>query len=157
MIFITIFFIFSIFRVIIMSKKSSEKKSQFPVAIDLKKVGEYPGGVFSGGGYFYDDVLEYRVWIHPEAGGEDKFDGNDYFHAFATYEEAFEFSKKAKGSEDPIVLVLQKEWINEPEPGKFLHKKGERMTEWLVDWLKDHKRNKNSIPNFLKQKNKKIK
>ena len=36
----------------------------------------------SGGGYFYDEVLEYRVWVHPERGGPDHHEGEDYFHAF---------------------------------------------------------------------------
>ena len=42
--------------------------------------------VVSGAGYFYDDVLEYRVWVHPEAGGEDLHDGDDYFLAFAKFD-----------------------------------------------------------------------
>ena len=137
--------------------KNPNIDSQFPLAIDIEKVGKYPARVGSGAGYFYDEVLEYRVWIHPERGGEDLYDGNDYFKAFSTFEEALEFSENTKGAENPLVLVLQKEWINEPEFGVFIHKKGDRLTEWQVEWLKDHKRGKNSISNFLKQKDKEIK
>lgn len=59
----------------------------------FEKVGQYPSVVGAGAGYFYDEVLEYRVWIHPERGGEDKLDGNDYFYSFATYKEALIFFK----------------------------------------------------------------
>jgi putative acetyltransferase len=118
--------------------------SAFPVAVDRAKVGEYPALTKSGGGYFYDEVLEYRVWIHA--------DGDDYYHAFATYEEAQAFSKKSRAAEEPLVLVLQREWINEPQPGQYVHEKGERITEWLVDWLDGHRRGPDSIARFLKAK-----
>lgn len=45
--------------------------SIFPVAVDEKMVGEYPAEAKSGGGYFYDDVLEYRVWCRPWLGAPD--------------------------------------------------------------------------------------
>jgi hypothetical protein len=95
------------------------------------------------GGYFFDEVLEFRVWIHP--------DGNDYFHAFVIYEEAEDFSKRTKGAEEPLALILQKEWVNEPEPGKYIHKKSKRITEWQVQWLNRGKRDKYSIPEMLKK------
>lgn len=56
-----------------------------PVAIDKTKVGSYPARAFAGGGYFFDDVLEYRVWVCPPEGGD------DYYQAFATYEEALAY------------------------------------------------------------------
>jgi len=34
------------------------------------KVGTYPALAKSGAGYFYDEILEYRVWIHPADGSE---------------------------------------------------------------------------------------
>ena len=33
-----------------------------------RRVGSFPAATKSGGGYFYDEVLEYRVWLHPERG-----------------------------------------------------------------------------------------
>lgn len=39
--------------------------SHYPAAIDSALVGTYPAHTKSGGGYFYDDVLEYRVWCRP--------------------------------------------------------------------------------------------
>ena len=40
----------------------------YPHVVDPAKVGEYPASVFAGGGYVWDEVLEYRVWCHPERG-----------------------------------------------------------------------------------------
>ena len=42
--------------------------SKFPLALDPTQVGTFPGQTKSGAGYFYDEVLEYRVWLHPEKG-----------------------------------------------------------------------------------------
>ncbi len=123
--------------------------SNYPIAIDKKKVGTYPLLVKSGGGYFYDEVLEYRVWIHPELGGKDLCEGLDYFHAFSIYEEALEFSQHIQGAEEPLVLILQKEWIEVQENEVYLHKKGKRLSEWAVNWLESNKRDKNSIKNFF--------
>jgi putative acetyltransferase len=123
--------------------------SKYPEAVEKSKVGEYPAHTKSGGGYFYDDVLEYRVWCRPWQGAPDEFEGEIYYYAFATFEEALEFSEDTEGSEKPLVLVRQKEWINEPEAGTYIQEKGERITEWLVEWLEDSKRNKNSISEFI--------
>ena len=125
-------------------------KSRFPCAVDAGAVGSYPALTKSGGGYFFDDVLEYRVWVHPERGGPDLHDGEDYFHAFAFYEAALEFSRATPGAEEPLVLVRQLEHINEPEPGRFEHVRGERLTEWCVEWLDDSRREPDSIPQFLR-------
>ena len=62
--------------------------SAYPLAVDVKKVGSYPALTKSGAGYFYDNVLEYRVWIKPAEGGD------DYHKAFARYEDALAFSKE---------------------------------------------------------------
>ena len=123
---------------------SSTPSSAYPVAMDFDKVGKYSPLTKSGGGYVYDEVLEYRVWVHPG--------GDDYFLAFPTYEEAKQFSERTERSEEPLVLVLQREHINEPEPGKFVHVKGDRITEWRVEWLKRGKRGPDTIPNFLREK-----
>lgn len=123
--------------------------SKYPIAIDETKVGVYPAHTKSGGGYFYDDVLEYRVWCRPWLGTPDEFEGEIYYYAFASYEEAKEFSDKTEGSENPLVLVRQLEWINEPEKGQFIHEKGECITEWLVEWLDGSKRQPETIQEFI--------
>ena len=124
---------------------------KYPHAVDTDKVGTYPAFARSGGGYFYDEVLEYRVWMHPEAGAKDLHDGEDYFHSFATHEEAKEFSENNHGAESPLALVLQKEHINEPKPGIFEHIKDERISEWQPDWLENGKRSDDSISKFLRE------
>ncbi len=123
--------------------------SNFPTAVDEKMVGEYPAETKSGGGYFYDDVLEYRVWCRPWLGAPDEFDGEIYYYAFSSFEAAKEFSHNTKGSEQPLVLVRQLEWIDEPTPGQFIPMKGERITEWLVEWLQGNKRAEQTISQFI--------
>lgn len=125
--------------------------SRYPHAFYPDKVGKYSALAGSGGGYFWDEVLEYRVWLHPEAGAEDLHDGDDYFHAFATFEDAERFSRQTPGSEPPLVLVRQWEHVNEPEPGVFVHVTEERVTEWNVEWLEGTKRGPDSIEQFLKE------
>ena len=120
--------------------------SKYPVAIDPSQVGFYPAMTKSGAGYFYDDVLEYRVWIHPKEGGD------VHYRAFASYERALDFSKSTVGAEEPLVLVRQLKWINEPQPGKFESRSGERITEWQVDWLAGSKRADDSLERFLREK-----
>jgi hypothetical protein len=127
--------------------------SSYPKAVDSDRVGEYPALAKSGAGYFYDDVLEYRVWCHPERGAPDEFEGEDYYYAFETYEEAMAFSEATQGSETPLVLIRQFEWINEPVTGTYIHEKGERIAEWQVQWLAGGKRGHDSIPAFLEAKN----
>ncbi len=123
--------------------------SAFPVAVDPKKVGTYPAAVNSGAGYFYDDVLEYRVWLHPERGAKRRNGDNDYFIAFAQYERALAFSKQSRGAEDPLVLIRQWKHVNEPHPGEFEVVDGERLTEWKVEWLADSKRVPGAIEKFM--------
>lgn len=121
----------------------------YPKVFDENKIGEYPATVNAGGGYVWDEVLEYRVWCHPEDGADDLENGDDYFYAFANYNDALNFSIKTKGAEEPIALILQKEYIAEPESGKYIHVKENRLTEWPVEFLSRPKRNENTIPDFL--------
>lgn len=121
----------------------------FPPASDPAKVGQYPGVVHAGGGYVWDEVLEYRVWCHPEAGAPDTDDGNDYFYAFATYAEALECYRTTPGAEEPLALVLQREYIDEPEPGVFVHRRTERLVEWPPEFLVRPRRTSETIPRFL--------
>ena len=96
-----------------------------------------------------DAVLEYRVWCHPERGAPDVDDGSDYYRAFASYDEARAFARETEGAEEPLALVLQQEYLGEPEPGQYVHMKEQRITEWPVAFLSRPKRTAETIPNFL--------
>lgn len=126
------------------------RQSAYPLAMDSAQVGKYEAQTKSGAGYFYDDVLEYRVWFCPERGAKPVNGKDDYYVAFAEYEKAEEFSKASGGAEEPLVLVRQYEWINEPEPGHYQAEKGNRITEWQVQWLEGNKRTPGSTKDFLK-------
>lgn len=122
---------------------------RYPAVLDENMVGNYPALTKSGGGYVWDEVLEYRVWCHPENGAEDLENGDDYYYAFTNYNDALEFSLSNIGTEEPIALILQREYIEEPEEGKYIHIKKERTTEWSVEFLKRPRRTENTIPDFL--------
>jgi hypothetical protein len=126
-----------------------KKRTRFPRAIDPDRVGKYRASVWGGGGFVWDAVLEYRVWCHPERGAPDKADSNDYFYAFASYPEALRFSREYPGTEEPLALVLQQEYIDEPTPRKYVHVKKRRITEWPVEFLARPRRTKNTIPDFF--------
>ena len=121
----------------------------YPAVFDEDMVGQYPPFAKAGGGYVWDEVLEYRVWCHPEDGAEDLENGDDYFYAFSSYEEAQSFAQNNLGTEEPLALILQREYIDEPETGKYIHVKEERVTEWPVEFLKRPRRNENTISDFL--------
>lgn len=126
-----------------------KQRNRYPRVLEPARVGEYPATAKSGGGYVWDAVLEYRVWCHPERGAPDEADGNDYFYAFATFAEAQAFSKRTKGAEEPLALILQREYISEPEPEQYIHVKEERITEWPVPFLKRPRRTRRTIPDFM--------
>ena len=121
----------------------------YPFVKDVDLVGSYTALVNSGGGYVWDEVLEYRVWCHPHDGAPNTDDGNDYYYVFDTYEEAYIYSQNNLGTEDPLALILQKEYIDEREPGAYIHVKRERLTEWPVEFLKRPRRTSRTIPDFL--------
>lgn len=123
--------------------------SAYPAAIDPALVGTYPARAYAGGGYVWDAVLEYRVWCHPEAGAPDEAQGNDYFHAFSCYEDALAFSRTTLGAEEPLALVRQDEYIDEDEPGQFVHVKAMRITEWPAEFLTRPRRTARTIPDFM--------
>lgn len=125
---------------------------QYPAVKDPEKVGEYPALVNSGGGYVWDDVLEYRVWCHPHAGAPDIENGDDYYYVFDSYEDALDFAQNNDGCEEPLALILQREYIDETEPGVYIHMKEERITEWPVAFLKRPRRTDKTIPDFLSPK-----
>jgi hypothetical protein len=120
-----------------------------PPVADPDLVGTYPATAKTGGGFVWDEVLEYRVWCHPERGAADLDDGNDYYYAFDTHAEAEAFAATAPGAEVPLALVLQREFIDEPEPGRYVHIRFERMTEWPVAFLRRPRRTDRTIPDFL--------
>jgi hypothetical protein len=136
--------------VMVRSDPSVSGSSAYPIAINPSHVGSYSPDTNSGAGFFYDDVLEYRVWLNPVRGASPLNGGTDYFVAFAQYEMAESFSKSTRGAEEPTVLVRQYEWINEPEPGRYLRRNDERITEWQVRWLAGGKRTPTAIDDFLK-------
>jgi hypothetical protein len=121
----------------------------YPDAVDASLVGRYEATSGAGGGYVWDDVLEYRVWCHPERGADDLENGSDYYFAFAKYAEAAAFSESTKGSEQPLALIRQVEYIDEPDPGVYRHVKNPRITEWPVEFLRRPRRTPNTIPDFL--------
>jgi putative acetyltransferase len=117
--------------------------------VDPDLVGTYSALAKAGGGYVWDDVLEYRVWCHPERGSSDSEDGSDYYYAFASYAEALAFSRATEGAEAPLALVRQLEYIDEPKLGEYHHVKELRITEWPVEFLRRPRRTQNTIPDFL--------
>ena len=123
--------------------------SPFPRVADPDLIGTYPGAVRAGGGLVWDAVLEYRVWLHPERGAADPEGGSDYFHAFASYEDAAEFAARTIGAEEPLALVLQEEYLDEPEPGRYVHVRERRLAEWPVEFLRRPRRTPSTIPDFL--------
>jgi hypothetical protein len=125
------------------------RRTRYPTAVNPKRVGKYPALAGAGGGYVWDEVLEYRVWCHPERGAPDLADGNDYFCAFATFPKALKFSRRTKGAEEPLALIRQKQYISEMEPQKYVHVKKSRITEWPVEFLSRPRRNRRTIPDFL--------
>lgn len=123
--------------------------SHYPDAMDPEKVGTYPALAGAGGGYVWDEVLEYRVWCHPEEGAPDECDGDDYFYSFPTHAEALQYSEAIPGAEPPIALILQREHLNEISPGEYVHVTTERIAEWPVGFLSRPRRTPSTIPDFL--------
>ena len=112
-------------------------------------MGTYAALAKAGGGFVWDAVLEYRVWVHPERTDDDPGDGSDFYRAFATHADALAFAKIQVGAEEPLALVLQEEYIDESEPGEYTHVRERRVTEWPVDFLRRPRRTSETIPRFL--------
>lgn len=121
----------------------------YPAVMDESLVGTFDALQHAGGGYVWDEVLEYRVWMHPEDGAPDEADGSDYYYAFAAYGDALDCYRNSEGSEEPLALILQREHLDEPQPGVIRHVKSERMTEWPVEFLSRPRRTDRTIPDFL--------
>jgi hypothetical protein len=121
----------------------------YPDAFEPAKVGSYPAVASPGGGYVWDEVLEYRVWCSPARGADDLAAGNDYYYAFVTLEEARAAARRHPGAGEPVALVLQREYIDEPQPGEYRHVRDQRVTEWPVEFLDRPRRNSRTIADFL--------
>lgn len=121
----------------------ARERQRFPTAVDPTRVGRYPAVVYAGGGFVWDDVVEYRVWCHPPDGT------GDVYYAFASYPKALAFSRRVRGAEEPLALVRQREYIDEPSRGRFVHVRKRRITEWPVEFLDRPRRNKLTIPRFF--------
>ena len=65
------------------------------------------------------NIIEYRVWCHPEGGSPNSEEGSDDYYPFATYAEALAFSQSTAGAEEPLALVRQREYIAEPNPASM--------------------------------------
>ena len=124
-------------------KKAASKTASYPAVLDPTLVGTYPADAAAGGGYVWDAVLEYRVWCHPEDGSD------DYYCPFESYNDALAFSKASENAEEPLALILQKEYIDEPEPGCFVHIRKRREAEWPVRFLSRPRRTPRTIPDFI--------
>lgn len=101
-------------------------RRRYPRAVDPTCVGRYSPIAKSGGGFVWDEVLEYRVWCHQPEGGD------DYYVAFANYPRALVHSKRMRkhGAEEPLALIRQRQYIDEDEPEQYVHIKRVRVTEW---------------------------
>lgn len=75
--------------------------------------------------------------------------GNDYYYAFARYEEARHYFLEHDGTEEPLALVLQQEYIAEQEPGEFVHMQQQRLTEWPIEFLSRPARTVATLPAFF--------
>src|SRR6202158_5404784 len=122
---------------------------RYPRVVDESLRGTYPALAGAGGGYVWDAVLEYRVWCHPLEGSPHVVEDKDYFRAFSTYEDALAFAERTEGAEEPLALVLQEEYIDEPAPQQFVHVRERRITEWSSDFLDTPRRTPRTIPDFL--------
>lgn len=130
-------------------REMSEQPEGLPEVLDAAAVGTYPARAGAGGGYVWDAVLEYRVWCSPAARAADLSEGSDYYFPFATFGEAAAFAEATAGAEEPLALVLQREDIEEPQPGVYQHVRHERLTEWPVALLSRPRRTPRTIPDFL--------
>lgn len=131
------------------SENQNMTQPLYPDVLDPDRVGRYPAAAKAGGGFVWDAVLEYRVWCHPDRGAPDAEHGDDYFHAFRSAEDALAFAETAPGAGEPLALVLQEEYIDEPEPGRYVHVQERRVTEWPLELLRRPRRSPRTIPDFL--------
>lgn len=122
--------------------RSVAATSRQPIASDPEHVGTYPATANSGGGYFYDRVLEYRVWFDTDRG--------DRFRAFAQFETADSWSRENAAGAPVLALVHQVERVLGPkEDGTYVAVRAPCNAEWRVEWLTGAQRGPTSIEQFL--------
>lgn len=114
----------------------------YPQVLDPTKVGTYGASAEAGGGYVWDSVLEYRVWCCPGRGAADRANGDDYYYAFATAEEALRCAQSTAGADEALALVLQKAYLDEPTPGAYVHVRERRVAEWPLEFLSRPRRDR---------------
>ena len=59
------------------------------------------------------------------------------------------FAAKTPGAEEPLALIRQDEYLDEPEPGRFVHVREVLVAEWPVQFLRRPRRTARTIPDFL--------
>jgi hypothetical protein len=74
---------------------------RYPTASDPKKVGKYPALAGAGGGYVWDEVLEYRVWCQV------KGESDCFQREYISEEEAGKYVhiKKPRRTEWPVEFL----------------------------------------------------
>jgi hypothetical protein len=82
------------------------------------------------------------VWVHPRS-------SSDWYRAFATAGEAEAFARATSGAEEPLALILQEEYLDEPEPGVYVHVQRRRVAEWPLPFLRRPQRTARTIPDFM--------
>lgn len=122
--------------------RSVSGPSAHPTVSDPALVGSYDARANAGGGYFWDRVLEYRVWFDTDRG--------DRFRAFARCEDAEAWAREFQPSPPVLALVHQVESVRGPtEEGAYEIVREPRNAEWHVAWLAGTQRGPSSIAEFL--------
>lgn len=57
--------------------------------------------------------------------------------------------EELNGAQEPLALVRQLEYIDEPKSGVYRHVTEERVTEWPVEFLSRPRRDERTIHEFL--------
>lgn len=100
--------------------------SAFPAVGGPGLVGSYSAPAQAGGGFVWDEVL-----------------------VTASGATVLAFSQATPGAEEPLALVLQEEYIEEPEPGVYVHYSETRVTEWPLGFSLHRAARRRRFPRFL--------
>lgn len=116
-----------------------------PDAIDSQKVGYYGHADSYNDGYFWDELLEYRVRCRALPTDEEE----ELLYCFRDYPSAFEFYKKTPTAQELNALVLQKESITRLNRNEFKHITTPRTAEWPAHFLMRPQGSASFIAKFL--------
>jgi putative acetyltransferase len=117
--------------------------SDYPLPDDLAAVGTHAAAAARDSGVFYDDVLEYRLWVRRPATTE------ELMFAFPTVEDAHE-ARTALGRDARLcVLVQQREPIERMEDGSYVQRSEPRRVEWPITWLVDGRPGEDAVQEVL--------